>query len=180
MGVARSRSSKRSRKSVAPAGGGGNAPAPTAATARGATVAASSSSSVNGDTLTFTFPSDLGASREVHRAVMDRVEAMKYDEQSTFAIRLALEEGIMNAMKHGNKMDAGKTVHVEVKVTPRSTQIIIEDQGKGFDRTDVPDPCAAENLLKCSGRGLLLMEAYMDKVQYTRGGRRVKMIKKNS
>jgi len=44
----------------------------------------------------------------------------------------------------------------------------------------VPDPCATENLLKCSGRGILLMEAYMDKVQYTRGGRRVKMVKKNT
>src|SRR4051812_31143590 len=102
MGVARSRSSKRSGKSVVPATGGGRAAARSAATARSAaaSAASSSSSSVNGDTLSFTFPSDLSASREVHRAVMGRVEAMKYDEQSTFAIRLALEEGIMNAMKH--------------------------------------------------------------------------------
>ena len=134
----------------------------------------------NGEALIFTIPSDLAASRDVHKAIMDRVESLKYDEQSSFAIRLALEEGLMNAIKHGNKLDRSKTVHVEAKVTPRSTQITIEDQGKGFERTDVPDPCATENLLKCSGRGILLMEAYMDKVQYTRGGRRVKMIKKNA
>ena len=139
-----------------------------------------SAGSANGRSLTFTIPSDLGASRDVHKAIMNRVESLNYDEQSSFAIRLALEEGLMNAIKHGNKLDPNKTVHVEAKVTSKSTQITIEDQGKGFDRTDVPDPCATENLLKCSGRGILLMEAYMDKVQYMCGGRRVKMIKKNS
>ena len=157
MGVARSSHSSRPRK----AGGGGE---------RGR----------NGRPLVFTIPSDLAASRDVHKAIMDRVESLKYGEQSSFAIRLALEEGLMNAIKHGNKLDPAKTVYVEAKVTPRSTQITIEDQGKGFSRSDVPDPCASENLLKCSGRGILLMEAYMDKVQYTRGGRRVKMVKKNS
>jgi serine/threonine-protein kinase RsbW len=129
--------------------------------------------------LIFTIHSDLAASREVHKTIMDRVEAQHYDEQSTFAIRLALEEGLMNAIKHGNKLDPKKTVHVEAKVTPKATEITIEDQGKGFARTEVPDPCAEENLLKCSGRGILLMEAYMDKVEYSQGGRRVRMVKKN-
>ena len=130
--------------------------------------------------LIFTIPSDLAASRDVHKSIMDRVEAQKYDEQSTFAIRLALEEGLMNAIKHGNKHDASKTVHVEAKVTPKATEITIEDQGKGFHREEVPDPCAVENLLKCSGRGILLMEAYMDKVEYSNGGRKVRMVKKNA
>jgi len=130
--------------------------------------------------LIFTIPSDLSASRDVHKTIMDRVEAQHYDEQSTFAIRLALEEGLMNAIKHGNKLDPKKTVHVEAKVTPKATEITIEDQGKGFHRETVPDPCAEENLLKCSGRGILLMEAYMDEVKYTQGGRRVRMVKKNT
>ncbi|MEA2710553.1 MAG: serine/threonine-protein kinase RsbW [Phycisphaerales bacterium] len=130
--------------------------------------------------LHFTIRSDVAASRDVHKSIMDRVEAQHYDEQSTFAIRLALEEGLMNAIKHGNKLDPKKTVHVEAKVTPKSTEIIIEDQGKGFHREAVPDPCAEENLLKCSGRGILLMEAYMDKVEYSHGGRRVKMVKKKA
>jgi len=130
--------------------------------------------------LVFTIPSELAASRDVHKAIMERVESLHYGEQSTFAIRLALEEGLMNAIKHGNKLDPRKTVHVEAKVTAKSTEITIEDQGKGFKRETVPDPCAEENLLKCSGRGLLLIEAYMDKVQFTRGGRKMKMTKKNA
>ena len=136
--------------------------------------------SVKPKPLVFTIPSDLSASRDVHKTIMDRVEAQHYDEQSTFAIRLALEEGLMNAIKHGNKLDPKKTVHVEAKVTPKATEITIEDQGIGFHRVHVPDPCAEENLLKCSGRGILLMEAYMDEVKYTQGGRRVRMVKKNS
>ena len=129
--------------------------------------------------LEFTIPSVLSAAREVHKTIMDAVERAKYDEQSLFAIRLALEEGLMNAVKHGNRLDPKKKVHVAARVTPSSTEIEIEDQGKGFDRCCVPDPCAAENLLKCSGRGILLMEAYMDKVEYSQSGRRVRMVKRN-
>jgi serine/threonine-protein kinase RsbW len=107
------------------------------------------------------------------------VKRHRYGDSSIHAIHLALEEGLINAVKHGNKHDAAKTVHVEAKVTDKTTEIVIEDQGAGFEREDVPDPCCKENLLKPSGRGILLMEAYMDKVTYSRGGRRVRMVKKN-
>jgi len=129
--------------------------------------------------LQFTIPSLLPATRDVQKQIMDEVKRHKYGESSLHAIHLALEEGLINAVKHGNKHDAAKTVHVEAKVTNKSTEIVIEDQGAGFKRNDVPDPCCKENLLKPSGRGILLMEAYMDKVVYSRGGRRVRMVKKN-
>ena len=129
--------------------------------------------------LEFTIPSLPVATRDVHKRIMDEVERRRYDEQSVFAIRLALEEGLMNAVKHGNKLDPAKTVHITAKVTRESTEIVIEDQGAGFKRNCVPDPCCKENLLKPSGRGILLMEAYMDQVRYSCGGRRVRMVKKN-
>jgi len=131
-------------------------------------------------TFEFTIPSELSATRDVHKTIMDEVERHKYTETSAFAIRLALEEGLMNAVKHGNKLAREKTVHVLATVTAKQTQITIEDQGAGFERSNVPDPCSSENLLKCSGRGILLMESYMDKVEFSNGGRRVKMIKKNT
>jgi serine/threonine-protein kinase RsbW len=129
--------------------------------------------------LQFTIPSLLAATRDVHKQIMQEVEDKKYSEGSLYAIRISLEEGLINAVKHGNKLDSSKTVHVEAKVTKKSTEIVIEDQGNGFKRADVPDPCCKENLLKPSGRGILLMEAYMDKIVYSRGGRRVRMVKKN-
>jgi serine/threonine-protein kinase RsbW len=180
MGVAGSnRHNQRPRRQTSGAGGAG------AGAGDGATTTPSRNGARGGrpgkaKPLVFTIPSDLAASRDVHKMIMDRVEAQHYDEQSTFAIRLALEEGLMNAIKHGNKLDPKKTVHVEAKVTPKATEITIEDQGKGFHREEVPDPCAEENLLKCSGRGILLMEAYMDEVKYSQGGRRVRMVKKNT
>jgi serine/threonine-protein kinase RsbW len=193
MGVAGSnRHNQRPRRSSASAsdsgaGGGGAKASSSTSSSSASRNGAHGGGAGNGRTgttkpkpLIFTIPSDLAASRDVHKEIMDRVEAQHYDDQSTFAIRLALEEGLMNAIKHGNKNDASKTVHIEAKVSPKATEITIEDQGKGFHRAEVPDPCAVENLLKCSGRGILLMEAYMDKVEYTNGGRKVRMVKKNA
>ena len=168
MGVAGSSHPKRPTKGT---GGRGSA--------RGGSASNGATDRARGGTLEFVIPSDLSLSRDVQKQIMDRVEALDYDEQSVFAIRLALEEGLMNAIRHGNKLNPSKMVHVAAKVTAKGTEIVIEDQGKGFDRTCVPDPCAHENLLKCSGRGILLMEAYMDKVEYFKHGRRVKMVKKN-
>jgi len=129
--------------------------------------------------LRFTIPSDFGAGRDVQKRIMDDVHKKGFNSETTFAIKLALEEALINAIKHGNKLDPKKTVHVEARVTPKLAEIVIEDQGSGFDRDCVPDPLDDCNLDKCSGRGILLMEAYMNRVEWTRGGRRVRMMKKN-
>jgi serine/threonine-protein kinase RsbW len=94
-----------------------------------------------------------------------------------FSIKLALEEALINAIKHGNRKDPQKKVFVAANISARRAEITIEDEGAGFDRCSVPDPTIEENLEKCSGRGILLMEAYMDRVKWDRGGRRVKVIK---
>jgi len=107
------------------------------------------------------------------------VDGFGYDSQSAFAIKLALEEALINAIKHGNKLDRSKLVRIEARVQQDETEIIIEDQGPGFDRSCVPDPTAEENIDKCSGRGILLMEAYMNHVEWSNYGRRVRMIKRN-
>ena len=129
--------------------------------------------------LRFTIPSDYTAGRDVQKQILDGVAKNGFNEQSTFAIKLAVEEALINAIKHGNKLDPNKTVTVNAKVTPKQCEIQIEDQGPGFDRKSVPDPTLEENIDKCSGRGILLIEAYMNKVSWDRDGRRVKMIKKN-
>jgi serine/threonine-protein kinase RsbW len=129
--------------------------------------------------LAFTIPSEYAAGRDVQRQILDGVASQGYTDQSTFAIKLALEEALINAIKHGNKLDPKKKVVVTAKVSPKQCEIQVEDQGPGFDRKSVPDPTLEENLDKCSGRGILLIEAYMNKVAWDRGGRRVKMVKKN-
>ena len=129
--------------------------------------------------MTFTIRSDFSAGHDVQKRILDAVEKAGFNSQSTFAIKLALEEALINAIKHGNKLDLKKQVHIEANISPTITEITIEDEGPGFDRSSVPDPTLEENLDKCSGRGILLMEAYMNRVEWSRGGRRVHMVKKN-
>jgi serine/threonine-protein kinase RsbW len=136
-------------------------------------------SAKKGSPLKFDIRSDFAEGREVQKRIMNDVERSGFDDHSSFAIKLALEEALINAIKHGNNLDPSKKVHIEAKVTPKRFEIVIEDEGKGFDRSEVPDPTADDNLCKCSGRGILLIEAFMNRVQWTRGGRRVKMIKNN-
>ncbi|HUB27845.1 MAG TPA: ATP-binding protein [Tepidisphaeraceae bacterium] len=131
------------------------------------------------DLIDVTIPSDFAASRDLQRQVQSHLLQRHYSEESFFAIKLALEEALLNAIKHGNRQDNSKQVHVRITITPRQTEIIIEDQGPGFDRSTVPDPTLDENLEKCTGRGILLIESYMNKVQWSRGGRRLRMIRKN-
>jgi serine/threonine-protein kinase RsbW len=126
-----------------------------------------------------TIASDTAFVHEIQDRVLAEVSRHGFSKQSYFAIKLALEEGLVNAMKHGNKLDKAKTVHIEYIVTAKKCEVMIEDQGPGFHRPGVPDPTLDENIEKCSGRGILLMEAYMDKVTWTHGGRRVRMVKKN-
>lgn len=127
----------------------------------------------------FEIPSDFQHQHEVQTAILKEVARRGFNSQSTFAIKLALEEAMINAVKHGNKLNPKKKVKIEAKITPAQAEIVIEDQGPGFDRSSVPDPTKEENLEKCSGRGILLMEAYMNSVRWSNGGRKVKMIKKN-
>src|SRR4051794_31597318 len=107
--------------------------------------------------LKFTIPSDFAAGRDVQKRILDDVSRLGFNSQSQFAIKLALEEALINAIKHGNRLDPSKKVHIEAKVSPQQFEITIEDEGPGFKRTAVPDPTLEENLEKCSGRGILLM-----------------------
>jgi serine/threonine-protein kinase RsbW len=126
-----------------------------------------------------TIPSDYNAGRDVQERIIRDVKRHGFSPENTFAIRIALEEAMVNAIKHGNRLDRAKKVHVESRVTARRAEITIEDEGPGFDRSAIPDPTCDENLHKCSGRGILLIENYMDGVQWSHGGRRLKMVKEN-
>ena len=132
-----------------------------------------------GGAMKFTIPSDFAAGRQVQKAIIDEVEKHRYGHQSCFAIKLALEEALINAIKHGNKTDPTKKVYVTADITDDRAQIEIEDEGPGFKRSDVPDPTCDANLHKCSGRGILLIEAYMTSVEWSCNGRRIKMTKIN-
>lgn len=109
------------------------------------------------------------------RSVIQAIENQRYDHSSCFAIRLALEEALSNAFKHGNKNDPHKTVTMECRIDHGVILIDIQDQGEGFDPGSIPDPTAEENVEIPAGRGLTLIRAFMTEVHIDPPGNRVRM-----
>jgi len=109
-------------------------------------------------------PSDCAEVPSIQDALEDQFRKHHYGEREIFCIKLALEEALVNAIKHGNQMDRNKKVHISYQVLPGRFDIQITDEGDGFDPGDVPDPTAVENLERPCGRGLMLMRHYMTEV----------------
>jgi serine/threonine-protein kinase RsbW len=101
------------------------------------------------------------------------------NEDEVLSIGMAVREAAVNAVLHGNAYDPAKKVTLELKSNSKDLMIAIRDQGKGVDVASIPDPCAPENLLKQSGRGIFLMRSLMDEVEISPSptGTEVKLIK---
>lgn len=89
-----------------------------------------------------------------------------FDEDSTHWIILAVREGISNAIKHGNKCDERKKVTIRLSYQKPALDVVIEDEGAGFDPSRVENPLLPENLLKSTGRGIFYIKNFMDNVRY--------------
>ncbi len=87
------------------------------------------------------------------------------------ALPLALDEALVNAIRHGCALDPGKEVRVVARFGPRRLRVRIEDPGAGFDPQQVADPFSAAGLRQGGGRGVLLMRELVDRVDYREGGR---------
>jgi serine/threonine-protein kinase RsbW len=124
-----------------------------------------------------TISSDLAEARRVQTVIADELAAAGYSEHDNFSIKLALEEALVNAIKHGNQMDQDKRVFITYKITVERFDITIADEGQGFNPEEVPDPTAIENIERPCGRGLLLMRGFMTEVQYHGKGNVVWMSK---
>ena len=122
-------------------------------------------------------PSDPAEARRIQEEIEQALKIHCYSDREIFSIKLAVEEALVNAIKHGNQLDPAKAVHVGYNVTQERFDVIISDEGPGFDPGEVPDPTAVENLERPSGRGLMLMKHYMTLVNYSETGNTVYMYK---
>jgi serine/threonine-protein kinase RsbW len=121
--------------------------------------------------------SDAAEARRIQDEIEQHLQARHVSEHDIFSIKLALEEAIVNAMKHGNQFDRAKKVHVSYQIFADRFDVQISDDGNGFDPSDVPDPTAFENLERPCGRGLMLMRHYMTEVVFNQRGNGVIMCK---
>jgi serine/threonine-protein kinase RsbW len=111
---------------------------------------------------------------------VDAAKGLGMDEDACMDLGLAVREAMVNAVAHGNKYNAEKKVRYVLDARPDSLRITIVDQGEGFDLNKVPDPTQGENLLRGSGRGLLLIQTFVDEFSVKRastGGAEVTLVK---
>jgi len=109
--------------------------------------------------------------------ILSELEANNFSQEDIFAVHLALQESFLNALKHGNKMNAGKEIKIDYLLGSDRIEISMMDEGNGFDPDSVPDPRLGKNLYKTEGRGLLLMRSYMDVVKFNELGNCVHMVR---
>ena len=98
-------------------------------------------------------------------AVLREAHKLGFDEDDLHRIGMSVRESMVNAVVHGNRYNARKKVRLTISHTPDRLEVVIADEGEGFDMSSLPDPLANENLLRHSGRGLLLIQAFMDEFQ---------------
>ena len=89
-----------------------------------------------------------------------------FDEDSRDGITMAVREAMINAVLHGNAYDPNKRVNLSLEQNDRELVVTISDEGRGLDPDEIPDPLAAENLMKQSGRGIFLIRAFQDEVRF--------------
>jgi serine/threonine-protein kinase RsbW len=117
---------------------------------------------------------------EAEAIVLKASKQLGFDEDDQHQIGMAVRECMVNAVVHGNRYSAHKKVHLAVSAVPGGMAVTIGDEGAGFDVSSLPDPLAEENLLRQSGRGILLIRAFMDEVDLhprAGGGTEVRLIK---
>ena len=106
----------------------------------------------------------------------EALAARGYEEGAMFAVRLAIEEAVVNAFRHGNLSDPNKVVFFRAAIDDSQAEFEVEDQGPGFDPRLIPDPTDEDNLEIPSGRGVMLIKAYMTEVEYVKPGNKLRMV----
>ena len=126
-------------------------------------------------------PSDLALLEPVTDYLTKRIEqAWSMPADRCISLALALREALVNAIKHGNRGDSSKRVRITAEVSRHEARFTVEDEGDGFNVTDVPQPRDPDNLLKSSGRGVLLIRSVMDDTKYNDRGNHLSMIKRRA
>jgi len=134
-----------------------------------------------GTTVRLVLPSEVRLIDLVHATAENVAGLAGFDEDEALNVALAVREAVINAICHGHEEDPRRKVQVTLAAGTRSLRIRVCDHGAGFDADSMPDPTVGDNRMRSSGRGLLLMRAFVDQVRFRRrsgGGTEVTLIKR--
>ena len=132
-------------------------------------------------TFELTIPSRLEELESVQRLIGEAAAAFGLTEDMAYWMELTVSESVINAIRHGNQSDPTKKAHLAISFDGENVEVIVEDQGEGFNLEELADPTRAENLLKPCGRGILIIRSFMDEVSLSPkegGGVRLHMLKR--
>jgi serine/threonine-protein kinase RsbW len=132
-------------------------------------------------TFELTIPSRLEELEAVQKLIGEASVAFGLSEDMAYWIELTISESVINAIRHGNQSDPSKNARLLISFDGQNVEVIVEDQGKGFNLDELADPTRAENLLKPCGRGILIIRSFMDEVNLSHkegGGTRLRMLKR--
>jgi serine/threonine-protein kinase RsbW len=130
-----------------------------------------------GTLVTLRLPSDVACIEEAVELVTRHCLAGHDAPQRTrFRLMVVLSEALSNAIVRGNREDRDKWVHVRAELGPEAIQIVVTDEGPGFDPTAVPEPIHPEQLDEANGRGLYLIRKLVDAVRFNEQGNSICMI----
>lgn len=112
------------------------------------------------------FPSDAAPGHAAIAELLTELETAGWTTRDIYGIHLALEEALVNAIRHGNRSDLSKEVGLRFYLNDDRLLMEIEDEGAGFDPAKLPDPTEDEFLDRPNGRGVLLIRTFMTRVDY--------------
>ncbi len=93
-----------------------------------------------------------------------------FNQEKFHNILVATTEAVINAIQHGNKNDLNKKVFLSVEAFDKKIIVVVQDEGAGFDPSNLEDPRTPENLLKERGRGIFIIRQLSDSVSINSGG----------
>ncbi len=123
-------------------------------------------------------PSTYEDGKSVIEQLLTALAGAQWSEHEIFGIHLAVEEALVNAIRHGNGLDPKKLVSARFRLSRERLEVEITDEGNGFNPAKLPDPTADEHIEAPCGRGVLLMRNFMNRVEYNDRGNRVVMEKR--
>jgi serine/threonine-protein kinase RsbW len=123
-------------------------------------------------------PNDTAVGRQLLDQLLQQLECLHWTRRDIFGVHLAVDEALVNAILHGNALDQSKHVHFCCWLSPRKVRVEITDEGPGFNPDILPDPTDCEHLARPGGRGVMLMRAFMSRVEFQDRGNHI-VLEKN-
>lgn len=133
-----------------------------------------------GEKMELSIPSRTDYLSIVNKVTEEVADHLGMNEDDKNSVATAVIEAATNAIQHGNKGDQTKTVTIRFIVSPKSLEVVVKDEGAGFDPASIPSPLTPENFLRERGRGIFIIRSFMDDVRFENKGRKgmtVRLIK---